>query len=155
MNQPINEFQGDYRFLSNFFIGAPLRVMGMTFQTSEHMYQALKTTDPAEVRAVMSCQTPGEVKRLGRTLTIRPDWDSVKDRAMELCTGYKFAANPDLLEKLMATGNTYLLEGNTWHDNYWGACSCERCESVDSYNKLGYTLMRYRDNANRWLKVDI
>jgi ribA/ribD-fused uncharacterized protein len=155
MNQPINEFQGEYRWLSNFFIGEPLRVLGMTFQTSEHMYQALKTTDPVEVKAVLSCQSPGEAKRLGKTLTLREDWDSVKDRAMELCVGHKFAANPNLTERLLATGSTYLLEGNTWHDNYWGGCQCDKCAFLDWHNKLGYTLMRYRDNASRWLNIDI
>jgi ribA/ribD-fused uncharacterized protein len=127
----------------------------MTFQTSEHLYQALKTTDPSEVRAVISCQTPGESKRLGATLTLRPDWDSVKDRAMEICVAHKFAANPDLLEKLLDTGSTYLLEGNTWHDNYWGGCQCDNCTFVDWHNKLGYTLMRYRDTMSRWMKIDI
>ena len=151
----INEFQGDYRFLSNFYIGNPLKVLGMTFQTSEHMYQALKTTDPVEVRSILACQTPGEAKRLGKDLTLRPDWDQVKDRAMELCVGYKFAANPDLLFKLLDTGSTFLVEGNHWHDNYWGACFCDRCKGVDQHNKLGYTLMRYRDSMNRWTAIDI
>lgn len=155
MNMAINEFQGDYRFLSNFFVGEPLRVLGMTFMTSEHMYQALKTIDPVEVKAVLSCQSPGEAKRLGKSLTLREDWDSIKDRAMELCIGHKFASNPKLTEKLLDTGSTFLLEGNTWHDNYWGACSCTNCGYDDWQNKLGYTLMRYRDNSSRWLKIDI
>lgn len=151
----INEFQGDYRFLSNFWIGKPLTVHGMVFQTSEHLYQALKTTDPVEVGAVIQCQTPGEAKRLGSTLTLRPDWEQVKDRAMEICVAHKFSSNPDLLQRLLVTGSEFLIEGNKWHDNYWGICSCTQCEGVAKQNKLGYTLMRYRDSMNSWMKMDI
>lgn len=151
----ISEFQGDYRFLSNFYIGNPLKVHGMTFQTSEHLYQALKTIDPVEVKAILSCQSPGEAKRLGKTLTLREDWDSIKDRAMELCVSHKFMANNDLLIRLLETGSEFLVEGNSWHDNYWGACSCDRCQGVEQHNKLGYTLMRFRDSMNSWMKLDI
>lgn len=154
-NHCIREFQREYRFLSNFYVGRPLRVNGMTFQTSEHLYQALKTLDPVEVKEVMACPTPGEAKRLGKSLTLREDWDNIKDRAMELCVAHKFSANPDLLEQLLNTGNAYLLEGNSWHDNYWGVCTCDRCETVEGHNKLGYTLMRYRDTMNSWMKLDI
>ena len=41
----VTEFQGEYRFLSNFW---PAQVVfeGVTYPTSEHAYQAAKTLDP-------------------------------------------------------------------------------------------------------------
>ncbi len=53
----------------------------------------------------------------------------------------KFTQNPDLLSKLLATGDAELIEGNTWGDRVWG---------VDLYrgageNHLGKILMRIRD----------
>jgi len=56
----------------------------------------------------------------------------------------KFAQNPDLRKKLLATGTEELVEGNTWHDNYWGDCSCPECKNIKGRNQLGITLMRVR-----------
>jgi hypothetical protein len=51
----------------------------------------------------------------------------------------KFTQHYDLYIKLINTGDTYLEEGNTWGDTYWG--------TVDgvSKNMLGKTLMKVRD----------
>ena len=50
---------------------------------------------------------------------------------------YKFS-NPDLKEKLLATGNEELVEGNWWGDQYWGIC-----DGIGK-NKLGKLLMKVR-----------
>ena len=34
----------------------------------------------------------------------------------------KFIQYPDLAEKLLATGEEEIVEGNYWHDYYWGVC---------------------------------
>ena len=51
---------------------------------------------------------------------------------------------PELREKLLATGDTTLIEGTTWHDNYWGVCSCEKCGGRGK-NRLGELLMEIRE----------
>ena len=58
----------------------------------------------------------------------------------------KFTQNPDLKAKLIATCDEYLLEGNTWHDNYWGVCLCNGSKCLDKVgkNKLGLILMQVR-----------
>ena len=56
---------------------------------------------------------------------------------------------PELRDKLLATGDANLVEGNTWHDNYWGICTCSKCINspvVDGKNKLGTILMKVRDS---------
>lgn len=35
----------------------------------------------------------------------------------------KFFQNKDLSERLIATGDAYLEETNTWHDTVWGVCN--------------------------------
>ena len=50
----------------------------------------------------------------------------------------KFTQNPGLLDKLLATGDAELVEGNTWGDQVWGVC-----DGVGE-NHLGKTLMRIR-----------
>ena len=53
---------------------------------------------------------------------------------------------PELKEKLLATGDEYLEEGNYWHDNYWGNCHCEKCADITGQNKLGILLMKIRED---------
>ena len=49
----------------------------------------------------------------------------------------------------MATAPAPLLEGNYWHDNYWGDCKCKTCEKTEGQNKLGRILMIVRKEIRR------
>ena len=49
----------------------------------------------------------------------------------------KFMQNIDLMEKLLATGNAPLQEGNWWGDRYWGVSPAG---SGNGKNKLGKIL---------------
>jgi predicted NAD-dependent protein-ADP-ribosyltransferase YbiA (DUF1768 family) len=75
--------------------------------------------------------TPGEAKKLARKLTaqgyLRKDWEQASLGIMEGLVRQKFSLYPTLREKLLATGDEELVEGNYWHDNFWGACSCRKC----------------------------
>ena len=51
---------------------------------------------------------------------------------------------PELRDKLLATNNDPLEETNKWHDNYWGACQCARCNGKLGLNWLGRILMSIR-----------
>ena len=53
-------------------------------------------------------------------------------------------SDPILKEKLLATGNEKLEEGNWWHDNFWGNCYCPKCKNIEGVNKLGKLLMLLR-----------
>ena len=77
-------------------------------------------------------------KKLGRTVKLRPDWNEVKLSVMLEVLRHKFNQNPDLADKLLATGDTLLQEGNTWHDYYWGVCNGK------GENNLGKLLMLVR-----------
>lgn len=133
----IDNFSGDYEFLSNFY---PCNVVydGLKFETTEHAFQAAKTLNIEERLQVMACDTPGKAKRMGRKVTLRPDWDQVKVQVMTDIVRQKFT---DLLlaRKLLETGDTNLIEGNTWNDRFWGVCNGK------GENNLGKILMKVRE----------
>lgn len=52
----------------------------------------------------------------------------------------KFSGNPTLTKKLLATEDAILVEGNTWHDTYWGYDMRQK----RGQNKLGKILMQVR-----------
>ena len=138
MIQKIDTFRGDYFFLSNFY-SAPVTYNGLTFQNNEAAFQAQKTLDPAE-QAAFTDMPANIAKRRGRQVKLRCDWEKVKDGIMEEIVRAKFTQNPDLKEKLLATGDTLLIEGNRWNDRYWGV----DLRSGNGENHLGQILMKIR-----------
>jgi ribA/ribD-fused uncharacterized protein len=138
--EKIDQFEGEFRFLSNFFV-APVEYEGKVYPSSEHLYQALKTLDPEEREQVRLAATPNASKKMGKKVTMRPDWDDVKDSVMEEVIRLKFTQNPELAQKLLATGDAELIEGNWWGDDYWGVCKEE------GLNKLGLALQALRSSS--------
>lgn len=136
----IAEFAGEYDFLSNFY-DAPVEYKGLRYKNNEAAFQGAKC--PGRESEFTSLR-PGQAKRLGRRLPLRADWEDVKEQVMyEVCKA-KFTQNDDLRQRLLATGYSYLAEGNTWHDNEWGVCRCISCQDIVGKNKLGKILMRIR-----------
>lgn len=133
----ITEFKGAYAFLSNFY----LEPNGLT---AEHRFQATKTLDPRQRDEVLAARTPGAAKHLGRKVALRPDWEDIKLSVMRDLVAAKFR-EPELREKLLATGDAYLQEGNRWNDRYWGV----DIASGRGENHLGRILMAVREEARR------
>ncbi len=138
----ITRFDGDFRFLSNFY-PAWVRLQGVVYPTAEHAYQAMKSNSPAVREGVLCLDTPGRAKRWGQTIELRPDWEQVRKRVMLAVVAAKFTQNEALRGQLVATGDAVLEEGNTWHDNFWGACGCPE-HNGKGLNYLGETLMFVR-----------
>lgn len=114
----IDNFHGEYHFLSNFYQSA-VEYEGDIYPTVEHAFQAAKTFDPVEREKVRLATSPGGAKHIGRKVTLRPDWETVKYAIMEDLVRRKFAV-PELAELLLDTGDADLIEGNTWRDTTWG-----------------------------------
>jgi ribA/ribD-fused uncharacterized protein len=143
----INCFEGEYRFLSNFYsLMEPIVYEQIEYSTVEHAYQAAKTTDIMKRVEIASAETPGVAKRMGRTVKLRKDWDFIKLDIMRQLLGEKFKGFL-LRSGLLATKNAMLIEGNWWCDNYWGVCGCDNCDSGFSkgQNYLGKLLMELRE----------
>ena len=142
MNQEkIDRFMNEFDFLSNFY-RAPLMYKGIAYPTSEHAYQAAKSLNENTQMNISILGTPAQAKHYGRTVALQPDWEEVKLEIMAEIVHAKFMQNPSLKEKLAATEDVYLEEGNTWGDTYWGVCNGR------GENHLGKTLMELRDCLN-------
>ena len=148
MNKVIDCFDDEYAFLSNFY-EHKFSYNAQTFATSEHAFQAAKCVNASEAEWIRAANTPGIAKRRGRQVSLRGDWELVKDQIMYDILIAKFS-DPELKAKLIATGDAELVEGNNWHDNYWGVCSCGtvRCADKIGRNMLGKTLMRIRSELS-------
>jgi len=137
MKKVINRFVGPYRFLSNFW---PCLIVldDEPYSSVEHAYQAGKTNDENWRRRVQMEVKAGGAKRLGRKVPLRPDWEEVKVEFMLSLLRQKFN-EPKLMEQLLSTRDSELIEGNDWHDYYWGVCNGR------GENWLGKLLMRVRE----------
>lgn len=132
----IDSFRGDFDFLSNFSY-SPIKFDDVEYPTVEHGFQAAKTMDPDE-RKKFHGITPGQAKRLGKKVTLRPAWNQVRELIMLGLLRQKFASG-ELKQKLLDTGDTKLIEGNNWNDTYWGVCKGK------GENRLGILLMQVRE----------
>lgn len=157
--QVIDGFDGPYRYLSN-FSGHPVDYEGISYPTAEHAFAAAKTTDPKWKRRILDAPTPGEAKREGRRreLPLREDWDRVRVAHMAAILRSKFTQNPQLRAQLLATGDSLLIEGNDWGDDFWGRCRRRRSTTSVGQNMLGRLLMRLRsdlrgDPDTRWYRA--
>lgn len=139
-------FFGDYRFLSNFH-EVLLTVDGLTYPSSEHAYMAQKSLDNDVRHTIAALPTPGAARRAGQLVVLRPDWTEARVPAMLKVLLAKFE-NPELAQRLLATGEAYLEETNYWSDCHWGVCN-----GVGE-NFLGRCLMAVRDHLrNRALRI--
>ena len=140
-DDPITSFRREYAFLSNFY-AHPIEIDGDTYPTNEHAFQALKTDDPAERQRVREAKTPASAKSLGKRVTLRAEWDTLRFEVMERLIRIKFA-DPEVSAKLLATGKRELIEGNTWRDTTYG-CIITKDGLWRGRNELGKILMRVR-----------
>ena len=136
----INSFQGEYFFLSNFFY-SPFEFDGEIYSTVEHAFQAAKTFDTEQRQSIRLAASPAQAKQLGRAVQLRPDWEQVKFDIMLALLRLKFS-QADLRQKLLDTGDSELIEGNTWGDKVWG-CVLYKGQWVGQ-NHLGKLLMQVR-----------
>ena len=137
----IDRFEGEYFFLSNFYPSPFVFKEGedeFIAKTVEHYFQYAKTPSMEEGIEILNATTPAKAKRLGRSCHLRKDWEIIKDDVMLFALREKFS-NPEFRNKLLATGDEELVEGNWWKDTYWGVC-----EGVGQ-NKLGKLLMQVRE----------
>jgi len=159
-NMTINSFFGEYRFLSNFWT-YPVEFEECVYLSVEHAYQAAKALDISlrvpfqyfldediEKLSEQGIQhvniTATEAKKLSHKLPLRTDWEEVKLGIMEGLLRQKFSFGTELKKQLDATKGKNLIEGNSWHDTWWGCCTCSKHNSMGR-NELGKLLMQIRD----------
>lgn len=143
MEQAIVSFRGDYGFLSNMF-SVSVCWDGRMYRSSEAAFQSAKSLDPRE-RESFCVLSGAAAKMRGKKVMLRPDWEDVKVEIMEDVVRAKFSQHPELAAKLLETGDAPLLEGNDWHDTYWGV---DR-KTLEGENHLGIILMKIRQELGQ------
>lgn len=141
----VKEFQGKYRFLSNFTPNGK----GFSVEKYYQFYKALLAGDP-NPQMILRAQSGAEARRMGKKFP-RP---ANAVQIMEDLVRFKFKEDPILLGLLLQTGDAELVEGNNWHDTFWGICN-GRCKKQCTFsgclhepegeNQLGKILMKVRE----------
>ena len=143
MEKIIDKFAEEEFFLSNFY-PCNLIYKDKEYKTLEHAYQSFKSEDESEQEWIRNMDTAGKAKKNGQKVHIRKDWDTFKDTIMLELLRIKFS-DVEWLDKLKNTKGYLLVEGNYWHDNYFGNCDCQYCRNIEGQNKLGKMLMQIRE----------
>ena len=133
----IDKFQKEYRWLSNFYASEIPTIYGIHAPTVEHYFQMSKAKRFVDAMEILCSKSPYDAKRLGRKVDMVENWEEVKLEVMEEALRLKFSI-PEFKDKLIATGDQELIEGNDWGDTYWGVCN-----GVGD-NHLGKLLMKIR-----------
>ena len=149
-------FNRESFFLSNFYPceiilpeepgfhkGREVMLPEMRFETTENAYMAWKTLH-LETRERIQHMTAPECKQfsLEGHIMHRPNYSNKwRLRAMKEVTRQKFStSNPVLMQRLIDTGDTTLIEGTTWNDKFFGFC----VKTGKGKNYLGRILMKRR-----------
>jgi ribA/ribD-fused uncharacterized protein len=151
----IDKFDGRYNFLSNFY-SVKIEHQGIKYPTLEHYYVAMKVKTDQQIDGrnitMIDCREliakmpqASRVKQFGKIIKVRRDWDDVKLDVMLWGVREKFKQE-DLKQMLLDTGDQELIEGNFWHDNFFGVCSCGACLGKGQ-NNLGKILMKIREEV--------
>jgi ribA/ribD-fused uncharacterized protein len=140
----VKAFTGRLAFCSNFYRSPiPAIPSGPVLPTVEHAYVYNKTLVESErtdiVNLTIGGAGPGVIKRHGRRVTLREDWDTIRLDVMHRLLVAKFTRHPELADRLLATGTEELVEHNDWGDRYWGV------SRGSGYNHLGRLLMLVRE----------
>lgn len=131
---------GPYYFMSNFY-KCSFEYNGYKFSNSEAAFQGMKC--PSQLKH-FSMLNPSQAKSEGRCVALRSDWEQVKEDIMKEILYAKFSQNKDLKAKLLATGNSTIVEVTTWHDTHWGICTCDK-HNGEGKNRLGHLLVEVRE----------
>lgn len=129
---------------------------GIRFNCVEQamMYaKAVEFGDQATAQKILEAADPKEQKRLGRLVTPYDDarWQRIARPVVYAATKAKFTQNAHLLDKLLATGATTLVEASPY-DSVWGVGLGERDPRIEDPSKwrgtnwLGQVLTRLRDD---------
>lgn len=139
----ILRMNGEYLFLSNFYEGNVFEYKGCKFTNTEAPFHAEKCIERIKE---FEMERPSQSKKLGRRVSLRADWEDIKDQVMYDVCYAKFSQDEELKAKLLATGSRELVEGNMHNDRCWGMVYNSRTGEYEGENRLGIVLMKLRED---------
>lgn len=156
----IKQFTKEYSFLSNFY-SCKIIYKDTEFSSTEQAYQWAKCDNDKDKNKILKALKPGVAKTLGKHVTLIDNWEDKKINIMLELLRIKFSQE-SLRTMLLATKDALLIEGNYWHDNFWGVCFCKRCfgglfaatVNAAHNNNLGRLLMQIREELKNIVLVN-
>jgi hypothetical protein len=108
----------DYNWLRNDYVCNGIVVNGITYPSVEFAFQAAKTNDPLIKQQIAKAFSVKEAKRIGRSVSLNPNWDDIRGMVMEGLLRKKFTYNDDLANHLINTDDATIICAG--YDEYWG-----------------------------------
>ena len=153
---PIRKVKDEWGLFCN-FAPTPLVVDGVTFESSEELFQLMKFKDEDVIRRIRAGITMGgkachQIKMTAKSYEKayrRPDWGQMILDAMKFCLMLKYEQCPEFCDLLQKSAGKYIVEDQTSmpkkNPDAWGVKA-----DGNNYvgpNILGRLLMELRDNG--------
>lgn len=152
-SRKIKSFSGTNFFLSNLYQSTTAH-NGLYYQSAESAFQASRCCTLHDRKSFADLNGIGngyQAKELIRHFRHREEYTEQSVTAMIDIVTDKFYRNPILLDKLLATGDKDIVNGNNWHDIFWGVDS----RTGEGQNWLGLILQTVRNTADSTLQETV
>ena len=130
-----------------------LVVGGVTFDTSERLFQVMKFLDEDSRKAVYTKKGNPKMtaKHFEKAGIVRPDWGSIIVDAMKFCLMQKYAQSEVFRKELDRSRGLYIVEDQTTfpkkNPDTWGAKRSSDGKEYIGPNLMGRLLMELRDKG--------
>lgn len=114
--EEILQFKDDYAFLSNDYL-SEVTYEGIAYPCATSAFLGSKCDDPAQRKAI-AMMSPEKAKRKYNGIRGSADWEERKISIMKEIVRLKFRQHPELMDRLIETGNRKLISGGK-KDSFW------------------------------------
>ena len=141
----------EHWILSN-MASCPLKIEGIPFKNSEHLFQTLKFATPESITAVYQSNSPKMTAKHYQKLGghRREDWEQILVDVMKFCLQQKYEQCPEFRQELDSTIGYNIVElqdrkndKESSRANGWGVKT--KGENYEGANLMGRLLMELRD----------
>ena len=144
----IHKIDEEWGIFSNFG-HTPIVVEGITFDTSELLFQLIKFKDEEPVKALFNAKNPKMTAKHWEKTHRREDWGKMIIDAMKFCLTQKYEQSEAFRKELERSKGKFIVEDQTTFKkkdpDAWGVKLREG--SYVGPNLLGRLLMELRDNG--------
>ena len=131
------------------FAPTPIIINGVTFKTSEQLFQLMKFKEAEPVLAVYNANNPKMTAKHWEKTHRREDWGRMIVDAMKFCLTQKYEQNEDFRKELERSKGKYIVEDQTSFPkkspDTWGVK--QQGSDFVGPNLLGRILMELRKNG--------
>ena len=131
------------------FASTPIIINGVTFKTSELLFQLMKFKEAEPVLAVYNANNPKMTAKHWEKTHRREDWGRMIVDAMKFCLTQKYEQNEDFRKELERSKGKYIVEDQTSFPkktpDTWGVK--QQGSDFVGPNLLGRILMELRKNG--------